>query len=75
MSLLQVSDLDVHYGDFQAIYGLDLSVEEGETLATLNRCLPRASLRTLPLGGRTLPRAQPDSVNAAVREFMQAAAP
>ncbi len=49
--------------------------EEGATLATLARCLPRASLRALPQGGRTLPRAQPDSVNAAVREFMQAAAP
>lgn len=53
----------------------DGPAEEGETLATLARCLPRASLRTLPAGGRTLPRAQPDSVNAAVREFMQAAAP
>lgn len=35
MSLLSVSGLDVHYGDFQAIYGLDLSVEEGETLAVI----------------------------------------
>ncbi len=49
--------------------------EEGETLGTLARCLPRARLRTIPLGGRTLPRSQPDSVNAAVREFMQPAAP
>ena len=35
MSLLTVSGLDVHYGDFQAIYGLDLSLEEGETLAVI----------------------------------------
>ncbi|MFN8157825.1 MAG: ABC transporter ATP-binding protein [Candidatus Nanopelagicales bacterium] len=35
MSLLQVSGLDVHYGDFQAIYGIDLSVAEGETLAVI----------------------------------------
>lgn len=35
MSLLSVSGLDVHYGDFQALYGLDLSVEEGETLAVI----------------------------------------
>lgn len=35
MSLLDVRGLDVHYGDFQAIYGLDLSVEEGETLAVI----------------------------------------
>lgn len=35
MSLLSVVGLDVHYGDFQALYGLDLHVEEGETLAVI----------------------------------------
>jgi branched-chain amino acid transport system ATP-binding protein len=35
VSLLSVSGLDVHYGDFQAIYGLDVTVEEGETLAVI----------------------------------------
>lgn len=35
MSLLEVSDLDVHYGDFQAIYSLDVSLAEGETLAVI----------------------------------------
>jgi branched-chain amino acid transport system ATP-binding protein len=35
MSLLRVEALDVHYGDFQAIYGLDLVVAEGETLAVI----------------------------------------
>ena len=35
MSLLSVSGLDVHYGDFQAIYGLDVTIEEGETLAVI----------------------------------------
>ncbi len=35
MSLLTVSGLDVHYGDFQAIYGIDVTVEEGETLAII----------------------------------------
>jgi len=35
MSLLAVSGLDVHYGDFQAIYGIDVTVEEGETLAVI----------------------------------------
>ncbi|MBI1349911.1 MAG: ATP-binding cassette domain-containing protein [Actinomycetales bacterium] len=35
MSLLEVNGLDVHYGDFQAIYGLDLRVDEGETLAVI----------------------------------------
>jgi branched-chain amino acid transport system ATP-binding protein len=35
VSLLSVSGLDVHYGDFQAIYGLDVTIEEGETLAVI----------------------------------------
>ena len=35
MSLLEVTGLDVHYGDFQAIYSLDLRLEEGETLAVI----------------------------------------
>jgi branched-chain amino acid transport system ATP-binding protein len=35
MSLLSVSGLDVHYGDFQALYGLDLTLAEGETLAVI----------------------------------------
>jgi branched-chain amino acid transport system ATP-binding protein len=35
MSLLSVTGLDVHYGDFQAIYGIDLHLEEGETLAVI----------------------------------------
>lgn len=35
MSLLTITGLDVHYGDFQAIYGIDLRVDEGETLAVI----------------------------------------
>lgn len=35
MTLLQVSGLDVHYGDFQALYSMDLTVAEGETLAVI----------------------------------------
>jgi len=35
VSLLSVSGLDVHYGDFQAIYSLDVTVEEGKTLAVI----------------------------------------
>ena len=35
MSLLEVVDLDVFYGDFQAVYGVSLSVAEGETLAVI----------------------------------------
>ncbi len=35
MNLLDIKGLDVHYGDFQAIYSLELSVAEGETLAVI----------------------------------------
>jgi len=35
VSLLTISGLDVHYGDFQAIYSLDLALAEGETLAVI----------------------------------------
>lgn len=33
--LLQLSALDAYYGDFQALYGLDLSVAEGEVVAII----------------------------------------
>jgi branched-chain amino acid transport system ATP-binding protein len=35
VNLLTVAGLDVHYGDFQAIYSMDLTVAEGETLAVI----------------------------------------
>ncbi len=35
MTLLSITSIDVHYGDFQAIYSLDLHVDEGETLAVI----------------------------------------
>lgn len=35
MTLLAVDAVDVHYGDFQALYGLSLSLAEGETLAVI----------------------------------------
>lgn len=33
--LLRLSDLDAHYGDFRALYGLDLTVSEGEVVAII----------------------------------------
>ena len=33
MSMLEVKDLDVRYGDFQAINGVSLKVEEGTIVA------------------------------------------
>lgn len=33
--ILQMSGLDAYYGDFQALYGLDMEVQEGEVLAII----------------------------------------
>lgn len=33
--ILHMSSLDAHYGDFQALYGLDMEVQEGEVLAII----------------------------------------
>jgi branched-chain amino acid transport system ATP-binding protein len=33
--ILQINALNAHYGDFQALYGIDLSVKEGEILAII----------------------------------------
>lgn len=35
MSLLTTSGLTAHYGDFQALFGVDLHLEEGETVAII----------------------------------------
>ena len=35
MSLLETSALTAYYGDFQALFGISLAVEEGETLAII----------------------------------------
>jgi branched-chain amino acid transport system ATP-binding protein len=35
MSLLEIDTIDVFYADFQALYGLSLHVQEGETLAVI----------------------------------------
>jgi len=34
-TLLRVEGIDVHYGDFQALYAVDLELAEGETLAVI----------------------------------------
>jgi len=34
-ALLALSDLSAHYGDFQALYGLDMSVSAGEVIAII----------------------------------------
>ena len=35
MTLLETRGLTAHYGDFQALYGIDLRLEQGETLAII----------------------------------------
>jgi branched-chain amino acid transport system ATP-binding protein len=35
MTLLRLDSVDVHYGDFQALYGVSLAVDEGETFAVI----------------------------------------
>ena len=35
MSLLQIAGLTAHYGDFQALFGVDLTLEQGETVAII----------------------------------------
>lgn len=35
MSLITIDAIDVHYGDFQAIYGFSMGLAEGETLAII----------------------------------------
>ncbi len=36
-SLLSVDGIDVYYGKSQILFGVDLDVEEGQTLALLGR--------------------------------------
>ncbi len=35
MTLLSTNNLTAHYGDFQALFGVDLTLEEGETIAII----------------------------------------
>jgi len=72
VSLLELRGVDVHYGDFQALAGIDLTLSEGETLAvigangagksTLLRTvagLNRATRGTVTLAGTDLGRLPP----------------
>jgi branched-chain amino acid transport system ATP-binding protein len=65
MTLLQTHRLTARYGDFQALYGIDLALEEGETLAIIgaNGAGKSTFLKTV-VG---LLAAEPDSVRLAGR--------
>jgi branched-chain amino acid transport system ATP-binding protein len=49
MSLLEARGVTAFYGDFQALYGIDLTIEEGETVAVIgaNGAGKSSFLRTL----------------------------
>ena len=57
MSLLEVRGLDVHYGDFQAIYGIDVTVEEGKTLAIIGANGAGKSTLLKAIAGQVAPTA------------------
>jgi branched-chain amino acid transport system ATP-binding protein len=35
MSILELQDVDVFYGDFQALFSISLTIEEGQTFAVI----------------------------------------
>lgn len=55
-SLLAVKDIDVFYGDFQALYGLSLEVAEGETLAVIGANGAGKSTLLKAIAGLAIPR-------------------
>jgi branched-chain amino acid transport system ATP-binding protein len=56
MSLLEVSGLDVHYGDFQALFGIDLAIDAGETLAIIGANGAGKSTLLKTLAGQLRPK-------------------
>lgn len=56
-TLLDVAGIDVHYGDFQAVYGLDLRVAEGETLAVIGANGAGKSTLLKAIAGAMIPTA------------------
>jgi branched-chain amino acid transport system ATP-binding protein len=55
MSLLALSEVDVHYGDFQAIYSVGLTVEEGESLAVIGANGAGKSTLLKAIAGQVIP--------------------
>jgi branched-chain amino acid transport system ATP-binding protein len=49
MTLLRTQNLSAYYGDFQALFGINVSVEEGETVAVIgaNGAGKSTTLKTL----------------------------
>ena len=57
MRLLETHGLTAFYGDFQALYGIDLHVDEGETIAIVGaNGAGKSTLMAAITGRRTAPR-------------------
>ncbi len=65
MTLLEVDAIDVRYGDFQAIYGISLAVEEGETLAVIGANGAGKSTLLKAIAGLMIPTAGTISIDGA----------
>lgn len=80
MTLLQIAGLTAHYGDFQALFGVDLTLDAGQTVAiigangagktTLMRAVTgvaRVTAGTVTLGGHEITRQPaPDILNRGI---------
>jgi branched-chain amino acid transport system ATP-binding protein len=78
MSILELQDVDVFYGDFQALFSISLTIEEGQTFAVIgaNGAGKSTMLRTVagalrPRSGRVLFDGEPvDHISAHKRVAM-----
>ncbi len=72
MSLLELQDVNVFYGDFHALFSISLAIEEGQTFAVIgaNGAGKSTMLKTVagvlrPLSGRVVFRGEPvDQISA-----------
>ena len=72
-ALLQIAGLTAHYGDFQALFGVDLVLEEGQTVAIIGA--NGAGKTTLMRAITGVARVTAGSVNLAGEEITRAKAP
>ena len=72
-ALLHISGLTAHYGDFQALFGVDLSLQEGQTVAIIGA--NGAGKTTLMRAVTGIARTTAGSVTLAGEEITRMAAP